>query len=82
MKGVVTNIIRKRSNVVTKDDKQLDQGGYFFIRDENEQDRFAHARDLKETRFEELREKDPVEFEASSHPSKGLRATRVTVVRA
>lgn len=41
MRGVVTNVIRKGQHV-------KDQGGYFFIKGEDGEDYFAHARDLED----------------------------------
>lgn len=74
MNGKVTTVIRK-----TEERK----GGYFFIRDEEDRDRFAHARDLRGTRFDDLKVDDTVEFDPVSTPGKGngLRAERVKVVR-
>ena len=85
MKGHVTTIIRKPTGQprITAEGRE-DRGGYFFIRDEAEQDRFAHARDLRGSRFEELRENDPVEFEPITRTGgkgNGLAAEQIKVIK-
>lgn len=74
MTGKVTNIIRKTAER---------KGGYFFVHDSEDRDRFAHARDLRGTKFDDLRENDQVEFEPIERQGgkgNGLGAEKVRVV--
>jgi cold shock CspA family protein len=52
--GVVTNILYER--------------GYGFIRDENNEDRFFHADDVRDIPFRELRPQTVVTFDPIEHP--------------
>lgn len=72
MTGVVTAIIRR---------KEGQNGGYFFIRDEQNAERFSHARNLRGLSFERLREGVRVEFVPVNDGAKGngLRADEVKV---
>lgn len=56
--------------------------GFFFIRDENGQERFSHANNLANVDFKQLREGARVTFEPIEIPGKGLRADCVVVVDA
>ena len=74
MNGVVTAVIRKT-------EKQ--KGGYGFIRDEHQNERFFHARNLRGVTFDELREGahvtfTPVQLELSKQGN-GLRAEDVAL---
>lgn len=74
MNGTVTAIIRDRvENGTTK------RGGYGFIRDEQNQERFFHARNLRGVSFEKLREGAKVTFTPVNEGGKGngLRAEDV-----
>ena len=62
MKGTVTAVIRRTDTR---------NGGYGFIRDINGHDRFFHARDLVDVRFDDLKEQDAVEFEPQDHVGGG-----------
>lgn len=62
MTGVVTAIIRRREG---------QNGGYGFVRDEANQERFFHARNLRGTSFEKLREGVAVEFTPVNEGGKG-----------
>ena len=75
MTGTVTKIIRK------DDARTMDKGGYFFVRDGDGHDRFAHARDLVETSFADLKENIIVNFEPLNGGPRGngLRAEKVSV---
>jgi cold shock protein len=56
---------------------RLKEQGYGFIAREGEQkDLFFHANELKNARFEELREGDPVTFDVAEGP-KGQNAVNV-----
>jgi cold shock CspA family protein len=88
MKGAITTLIRKQEGRLRADGSP-DFGGYGFIRDEEDHDRFFHARDLcrdQKTRFEELSEGMKVEFEPTSGNrsrlggGNGLRAENVRIV--
>jgi cold shock CspA family protein len=72
MNGVVTAIIR-RSAPGAKD------GGYGFIRDEENQERFFHARNLRGIALEQLTEGTAVSFSPvnSGGRGNGLRAESV-----
>lgn len=67
------------TKIVPRDDDTA-RGGFGFIRDEQGEDRFFHARDVRGTTFEELLVDDRVQFDAVAS-TKGLRATNVYVVR-
>jgi cold shock CspA family protein len=72
MTGIVTAVVRRREG---------QNGGYGFIRDAQNQERFFHARNLLNTRFEDLQEGLTVEFDPVSEGSKGngMRAHNVEV---
>lgn len=74
MNGEVTKIFRTAEG-------RKDRGGYFFIRDEDGHDRFAHARDIGQEHFSRLREGQRVTFEpvevSNSTKGNGLRAEKV-----
>jgi cold shock CspA family protein len=77
MKGTVKRIVPPRRRGLREDG-----GGYFFILDEEDNDRFAHANDLRNAELSALRVGDPVEFDPvsedrSGHNRNGLRAERV-----
>lgn len=73
MRGIITAVIRRREG---------QNGGYGFIRDEENQERFFHARNLRGITFEALEEGTAVEFIAvnGGGKSNGLRAERVQVI--
>lgn len=77
MTGIVTAIIRR------SEDKN---GGYGFIRDENNAERFFHARNMAPGGYTKLREGANVSFDAFAVPvvegskSNGLRADHVVVL--
>lgn len=78
MIGTITKLLKKDIN------RKTDQGGYGFIKDEEGHDRFFHAHDLMETKFEKLREGLRVEFTPAVGQSRkgggnGLRAESVRV---
>ena len=76
MTGTVTKIFRNAEG-------RKDHGGYFFIKDEEGHDRFAHARDIGQDVFPQLREGARVEFEprkVDKGRGNGLRAENVRVV--
>lgn len=76
MTGQITSIIPK--NEETK------KGGYFFIRDEQGHDRFAHNRDLIGVSLDDVRSGDKVEFEPIDGPplkGNGRRAECIKVIR-
>lgn len=81
MKGVIKAVIRKN-------DERKTNGGYFFVIAEDGTERFAHASNLMPpasfpgavARDTDIREGQPVEFEAIEIPGKGLRADRVRVL--
>lgn len=76
MTGVVTKIFRQEEG-------RKDRGGYFFIRDSDGHDRFAHARDIGHDAFQVLREKARVEFEprtVTGGRGNGLRAENVVLL--
>lgn len=76
MTGVVTKIFRQEEG-------RKDRGGYFFIRDSDGHDRFAHARDIGQDVFQSLKEKAQVEFEprvVSGGRGNGLRAENVVLL--
>jgi cold shock CspA family protein len=62
MTGVITAIIRR---------KEGQNGGYGFIRDEANQERFFHARNLRGISFEKLREGVKVSFTPVNDGGKG-----------
>lgn len=77
MRGVITAIIRRREG---------QNGGYGFIRDQNNEERFFHARNLRNADgdvvpglFEKLLEGTSVEFVPVTDGSRGngLRAEHV-----
>lgn len=79
MKGVITAIIRRREG---------QNGGYGFLRDEQNQERFFHARNLRDLKgavvpglFEKLLEGTAVEFVPVTDGSRGngLRAEHVVI---
>lgn len=76
MTGVVTAIIRKNL-------KEQKNGGFGFIRDEQNQERFFHAHNLRGTSFEKLREGSHVEFTPLNIGGKGngLRCEDVVVTQ-
>jgi cold shock CspA family protein len=76
MNGIISRVIRKGRE---------DLGGYFFVKDSQGHDRFAHARDLVcPSDFEILREGQLVEFEPmtvqNAARGNGLRAERVKLL--
>lgn len=77
MTGVITAVIRdrKENGVVVK------RGGYGFIRDADNAERFFHAHNVRGISFGNLREGTNVTFEpvAGSGKANGLRAEDVTV---
>lgn len=80
MKGNITAVIRDRKeNGVT-----VKRGGYGFIQDENKQERFFHAHNVRGVAFMALREGLAVTFTPINVGGKGngLRAEDVTVVAA
>lgn len=62
MTGVVTAIIRRREG---------QNGGFGFLRDSEDQERFFHARNLRGVTFEQLREGTRVEFSPVAAGTKG-----------
>ena len=70
MKGIITAVIRGKGGK---------GGGYFFIRDELNVQRFSHLRNLVNKRFEELREGMTVVFKPITIPDRGFRAEEVTI---
>jgi cold shock CspA family protein len=78
MTGVVTKIIRKEET------RTMDKGGYFFVRDNDGFDRFAHARDLIGISFAQLTENALVEFTPieGGQRGNGRRAEKVSPVGA
>lgn len=80
MTGTITKIIKKDAN------RKTDMGGYFFIKDDEGHDRFAHAHDLQGAKFDTLKDGLRVEFQplAGAKSRKGggngLRAEAVRVI--
>lgn len=74
MTGVITAIVRKNK-------EQGRNGGFGFIRDENDQERFFHAHNLRGITLEKLREGKCVEFEPITVPGKGKNGLRCEDVR-
>lgn len=70
MTGVVTAIIRRREG---------QNGGYGFIRDEENQERFFHARNLSGVSFGDLKEGAHITFQPVNEGGRanGLRADQV-----
>lgn len=62
MLGVITAIIRR---------KEGQNGGYGFLRDSENQERFFHARNLRGLKFEALKEGTHVEFTPVNEGGKG-----------
>jgi cold shock CspA family protein len=77
MTGVVTAIVRDRK----EGERMVKRGGYGFIRDEENQERFFHAHNLRGISFENLREGTAVTFLPVNVGEKGngLRAEEVKV---
>jgi cold shock CspA family protein len=77
MTGVITAIVRKNK-------EQSRNGGFGFIRDDANNERFFHARNLRGITFEKLREGKRVEFTpVDGQPtgkSNGLRCEDVRVI--
>ena len=73
MQGVITAVIRKREGK---------NGGYGFIHDDENNERFFHASNLRGITFDALREGTRVEFTAFEIPNKGKRAEDVVVLPA
>ncbi len=71
MTGIITAVIRKREGK---------NGGYGFILDDENSERFFHASNLRGTTFDNLREGKRVSFDGFEIPSKGKRAENVTVI--
>lgn len=71
MTGVITAVIRKREGK---------NGGYGFILDDENNERFFHASNLRGVTFDNLREGKRVTFDGFEIPGKGLRAENVVVV--
>lgn len=71
MKGIITAVIRGENHK---------NGGYGFIRDEQNVSRFFHLRELVNKRFEELHEGMIVVFEPITIPDRGYRAVKVEVI--
>lgn len=71
MTGVITAILRGAKNQTGT--------GFGFIRDEENQERFFHVRNVvgDSSGFEALREGQTVTFDPITVPGKGLRADRV-----
>ena len=79
MTGMVTRIIRYDAN----DPGKFYRGfGYFFVRDSQGLDRFAHANELLGIKFTDLQNGSLVDFEPrDGGPSgNGLRAVQVKVL--
>jgi cold shock CspA family protein len=74
MTGVITAVIRRTEGR---------NGGYGFIRDAENQERFFHARNLRGVTFDQLEEGAKVEFKPVVEGGKGngLRAENVQVIR-
>ena len=77
MIGTVTAVIRDR-----KDGDVVKRGGYGFICDEQNAERFFHAHNLRGTSFDKLKEGSKVEFKPITVGGKGngLRCEDVTVI--
>lgn len=71
MTGMITAVIRKREGK---------NGGYGFILDDENKERFFHASNLRGITFDQLREGTRVEFKAFTIPGKGDRAEDVSVI--
>lgn len=70
MTGVITAVIRKREGK---------NGGYGFILDDANIERFFHASNLRGVTFDNLREGSRVTFDPFEIPGKGMRAENVVV---
>lgn len=78
MTGIVSAIIRRREG-------QTEGGGYGFIIDEQNQERFFHAHNLRNISYAKLREGmkvtfTPVELPPAGGKANGLRAEDVITV--
>jgi cold shock CspA family protein len=69
MTGVITALVRKNL-------EQGRNGGFGFVRDEHDQERFFHAHNVRGTTFEKLREGKRVQFDAIEVPGRGKNGLR------
>lgn len=84
MTGTVKRIVPLRKQPRRTPRGGDDYGGYFFIRDDNGNDRFAHANDLRNAELDALKIGDRVRFDPDDAGAggNGLRAEHVDLVSA
>lgn len=77
MRGVIS---RLKPSTTTPEGRRT--GGYGFVRDPEERDRFFHANDVRGCRFDQLEEGQTVDFEpvVGGGKGNGLRAELVRLV--